>query len=450
MKEILRLKFPYLFLVLIFFKRIAGDEFLNSPVFEISENSAESSGSLGMLNFGHHQPLEDTTFDTQSQVLSEVFQDPSEHSTIGSIISENNSPTGKEKKFESLENKNYEYEQSQPSDASWSSRKGKRSQDLFSLQKILSKYSEDEIVLLNQYFTSFSLLLRKGLRKFIFKKYSPSHIRSSFAKRYVERFGGSKTKALLKLREFEKTLSLKHSAARRLFSSQFQLLTSTLNSAESLINLSEKWRYQPTYVSEPILIVNKASYNKLMSIRKKSKKVNIVLVSASSELIPKKYKKPDMSESYHELPKLSKTIYSFQESVFYEKADSESSFGKTQCKWNSSGKKRSKSIKNKLLCFFKSKKQSFFHIHYYDISNTAKFKYLMQILVRHKPNHYAQNAYPLIIIPVLIGIPQIDRHGSILGLNSVTEVTKRKKRHRKSFNNKKKKRNRKRKPMFGK
>ncbi|KAH8584568.1 uncharacterized protein ELE39_000458 [Cryptosporidium sp. chipmunk genotype I] len=446
----LKLKFIFLFLMLSLFRRTFGDEFSGYSTFQGTEGSTElSGGSLGMLNFGQDQSLEDTTFDTKSQVVPDTFQDSLEHSTIENMIFENNHQSGREYNIKFPENK---YKESPYSEPSTLSRREKRSQDLFSIHKILSKYSKEELVLLNEYLISFSMLLKKGFKKFIFKKYSPSHIRSKFAKIYSDKFGGSKSKALLKLREFEKILSLKHSAAKRLFHSQFRLLMSTLNSAEALIHLTEKWRYQPTYVSEPVLVVNKVSYTKLMNLcKKKSRKVNIVVVSASSELIPKKYRKSDLNDSYYELSKLSKTIHSFQESISSGESYSTLGLGTTHCNWNSSRKKKGKSTKSALRCFFKSKNRSFLHIHYYDITNTKKFKYLMQVLLRHKPNPYTQNAYPLIIIPALIGIPQIDKIGSILGLNSIIEVTKKKRKHRKSFNHRNKKKvNKKKRAMLGK
>ncbi|KAL5369405.1 putative signal peptide-containing protein [Cryptosporidium parvum] len=444
------LKFLFLFLALALLRNAAGDEFSDYSIFQSPESSTElSGGSLGMLNFGQKQSLEDTTFDTQSQVLLDHFQDPNEPSTIGNMISENNYPVERKEIIGSFDDK---YKESPYSETSMSSRRGKRSQNIFSINKILSKYSKEELALLNEYLISFSMLLKRRFRKFIFKKYSPSRIRSQFAKMYVDKFGGSKSKALLKLREFEKILSLKHSAARRLFHSQFNLLISTLNSAEALIYLTEKWRYQPTYISEPLLVVSKSSYNKLMNLcKKKSRKIKIVLVSASSELIPKKFRKSDLNDSFQELSKFSKTIHSFQESASSGGADSKLSLGTTQCNWDSSRKKKAKFTKSSLKCFFKPKKRSFFHIHYYDITNTAKFKYLMQVLLRYKPNPYSQNAYPLIIIPVLIGIPQIDKNGSILGLNSITEVTKKKRKYGKSFNHRnKKKSNKKKRTKLGK
>ncbi|KAK9173362.1 hypothetical protein CmeUKMEL1_12430 [Cryptosporidium meleagridis] len=444
------LKFLFLILVLALLRNAAGDELTDYSIFQSPEGSTElSDGGLGMLNFGQKQSLEDTTFDTQSQVLPDYFQDPSESSRIANMISENNYPVGPK---EIIGSSDHKYKESLYSETSMSSRRGKRSQNIFSINKILSKYSKEELALLNEYLISFSMLLKKRLKKFIFKKYSPSRIRSQFAKMYVDKFGGSKSKALLKLREFEKILSLKHSAARILFHSQFNLLVSTLNSAQTLIYLTEKWRYQPTYISEPLLVANKSSYNKLINLcRNKSRKIKILLVSASSELIPKKFRKSDLNDSFQELSKFAKTIHSFQESLSSEGPDSKLALGTTQCNWDSSRKKKAKFTKSRLKCFFKPKKRSFFHIHYYDITNAAKFKYLMQVLLRYKPNPYSQNAYPLIIIPALIGIPQIDKNGSILGLNSIKEVTKKKRKYGKSFNHRnKKKSNKKKRTKFGK
>lgn len=435
-----------LFLLLASLGRAGGSESSSPSMFKGSESSGEFSTSLGVLNLGQSQSLENTTFDTKNSLSLESFQDPSEPSTIGSMLSgDRYAEAGSGVRTAPYEPRDRVQEESSQPDSSKPSRKTKRSQDPFSVQKLLSKYSLEEVDLLNQYYLSFALLVRKGLKKYIFRRLSPSRIRSTFAKRYSERFGGSKAKALLRLREFEKRLSLKHSAARKLFATQLRLLTSTLGSAESLTHLSERWRHQPTYVSEPVLVVNKSSYHKLRNLcRKNAKKISVLLVSASPESIPKKYRKPDLSESYRNLPSLGKTIQSFQESV---------RSGETRCTWNSLGKgkrTKKKSFKSRLTCLFKSKKLSFAHIHYHDVSNVAIFKHLMLSLVRHRPDPHAQSPpLPLIIVPVLMGIPQVDGQGSILGLESIIEVSAKRKFGR-SHSARRKKRSRKSKSMLGK
>ncbi|KAJ1611918.1 putative signal peptide-containing protein [Cryptosporidium canis] len=395
--------------------RAVGHELSASSVFESSDGSVDPSADLDMLDFGPGQPLGDGSLAVQGRVS---LQDPPESSTVASMI-------GRESEYEVREG-----EESYLGELLGPPRRTRRSQELFSIPKILSKYSREEATVLNQYFLAFTLLTMKGIRRVFSRKFSPSQIRSKFASRFAKKFGGSKSKALLKLRDFERRLSLKYSAARKLFASQFQLLTSTLHSAESLIHLSQKWRYQPTHVSEPVLVVNKASYNKLRSLcRKKSKHVNIVLVSASPELVPRKYRKPDLNESHQNLKNFGEVLRSFQEST-----DS----GKTDCKWTPPGK-NGKKKRSKLSCFFKSRKQSVLHIHYYDVSNTETFKFLMLSLVRYKPKPRAQSAPPLIIVPVLIGIPQIDRQGSILGLSSITELTTRRRLFKSPSSKKKRK-----------
>lgn len=446
MKEMSSMKSLCLLFLLTSLGRAAGSGFPGSSAFEISDGSSENSASLGALNLGQGRLLEDTTFDSQSGPLLDIFQDASEPSTIGSMISGGeHSESEPYVRVDPSERRSHLQTKASSPGPAGSLKRTKRPQDPFSVQKLLSRYSRGEAALLNQYYLSFSLLVRKGIKKYIFRRLSPSRIRSTFAKRYAERFGGSKAKALLRLRDFERRLSLKHSAARKLFATQFQLLGSTLDSAESLIYFSEKWRHQPTYVSEPVLVVNKTSYNKLRSLcRKRARKVSVLLVSASPEFLPKKYRKPDLTESYRNLSSIGKTILSFQESVHS---------GETRCTWNSLGRKkrtRRRSVKSRLTCFFRSKKLSFAHIHYHDVSNVTMFKHLVLSLVRYRPDPHARSPpLPLVIVPVLIGIPQVDEQGSILGLSSIIEISA-KRRFGRSQAAKKRKRGRKNKSMLGK
>ncbi|KAH8741500.1 hypothetical protein FG386_003142 [Cryptosporidium ryanae] len=314
--------------------------------------------------------------------------------------------------------------------------RNKKVQKPFSIKQILSDYNSDETKLINEFYLAFTLLIRRGLKKYFFKKYKPSNIRSMFAKKYAQLFGCSTTSALLKLRDFERKLSLKHSAARKLFLSQFKLLEFTLNSYKANIHLARKWRNQPTYVSEPILVVNKASYNKISSLCKKGN-IDIILITASPENIPKKFGKPDLNESYLGLPKLSNLIQSIQNSLSGNDDEVFPTFGTTECKWRSS-KKKTKTIISKLFCFHRKKKQ-FVHIHFYDVKNVNIFTKLIKGILKYRPTIDTLEARPLFLIPALLGIPEINQKGTIIGLNSIN-IRKNPKKYRTNKNKRKKRR----------
>ncbi|KAH7649719.1 hypothetical protein FG379_001949 [Cryptosporidium bovis] len=312
--------------------------------------------------------------------------------------------------------------------------KSRKIQNPFSIKKILAEYKKDEIKLINEFHLAFALLIRKGLKKYFFRKYKPSNIRLMFAKKYSQLFGGSTSSALLKLRDFERKLSLKHSAARKLFSSQLKILEFALKSYKANIHLAEKWRNQPTYVNEPILVINKVSYDKIRSLCKKKKGIDIILITASPENIPKKFGTPDINESYLNIPKLSNIIQSIQNSFNGIDDEITPTFGTTECKWRHS-RSKSKSIRSRLLCFHKKKSQ-FFHMHFYDVKNVFIFSKLIKSTLRHKPNIDTLPTRPLFLIPVLLGIPEINQKGTIIGLNSI-KIRKNSKKNKKRKSKKK-------------
>ncbi|KAF7456605.1 hypothetical protein HWI79_2858 [Cryptosporidium felis] len=406
----------------------ASEEYSGPDIFEEQSGSGEISGTLGVLNFNQNS-MEGSIFDTQEEPqvhnsLREDSQSFPKDLTIGDMFTEKKTSLSHPSYGASVPEL-YETENSFQYEDLRTPGKRRGSQKRFSMEDIFPNYSREQLSLLNEFHLAFSLLVRKGLKKFIFKKYSPSHIRSTFAKKYVERFGGTKSKALVKLREFEKKLGLKHSAAKKLFVAQANLLKSTLNSFEAVIHLSQIWRNQPIYINEPIMVVNKSSFSKLRKIcRSKSKKITILFVSASTELVPKKFHKPDLNESVSNLSVLGKTLQSLLDSISLGEMNPSSRLGKTQCRWGSSKKGRSRSLKKRLTCF-SSPKQKIFHIHYYDVSNVRIFNRLIQNLHKYKSSPYARSpVQPLIIVPILMGIPQIGRQGLILGLNSIVEVSR--------------------------
>ncbi|KAK6590777.1 hypothetical protein RS030_132044 [Cryptosporidium xiaoi] len=344
----------------------------------------------------------------QEQSASYEADKARKHSIIDKLIDD-------ESEIDQLSTKINDYIDSEYSE-SRTTDKSRKIQKPFSIKKILAEYKKDEIKLINEFHLAFALLIRKGLKKYFFRKYKPSNIRMMFAKKYSQLFGGSTSSALLKLRDFERKLSLKHSAARKLFSSQLKILEFALKSYKANIHLAEKWRNQPTYVNEPILVINKVSYDKIRSLCKKKKGIDIILITASPENIPKKFGTPDINESYLNIPKLSNLIQSIQNSFNGIDDEITPAFGTTECKWRNSSK--SKSIRSRLLCFHKKKTQ-FFHMHFYDVKNVTIFSKLIRSTLRHKPNIETLPTRPLFLIPVLLGIPEINQKGTIIGLNSI-------------------------------
>ncbi|EEA04748.1 uncharacterized protein CMU_038140 [Cryptosporidium muris RN66] len=293
-----------------------------------------------------------------------------------------------------------------------------------SVTNLAKSFNNHELTFWNKYHNWLALSRRVKLIHGLLRRNRPSKIRQKFAREYIAHFGGSQNQAMKKLRMFEKRLNLVFFAAERLTKSQISILKASLDSISSLIMWSQQWRYQPTYISQPILVLSNKNFAKIKKLCiKEIKKSIIVIITASPSYLDEKFFEPDYFESIDQIGSIDELLHRI---VISSKnfSDSDNSEVLMSCSMKSESSERSRYSKRK--CKSRIKYSSFAHIHFSGVSDIYKFRSLIQQLSLYSP--YKSNIYtrPLFIVPILLGMPQIDTTGTILSYKALKTRKKRK------------------------
>ncbi|KAL7066306.1 hypothetical protein ACR3K2_32480 [Cryptosporidium serpentis] len=303
--------------------------------------------------------------------------------------------------------------------------RNKKIQYSVSVTNLAKSFNNHELIFWNKYHNWVALFKRVKLIHGLLRGNRPSKIRQKFAREYVAHFGGSQNQAMRKLRIFEKRLNLAFFAAERLTESQISILKVSLDSISSLIMWSQQWRYQPTYINQPILVLSNKKFAKIKKLCiKKIKKSIIVIITAAPSDLDKKFSEPDYFESIDQIDNIDELLHRI---VISSKNFGNSEDGEmlTICSIKSESFNRSKYSKRRK-CKSRVKYSSFAHIHFSGVSNIYKFRGLIRQLLLYSPSKSNIYTKPLFIVPTLLGMPQIDTAGTILSYKALR--TKRRKK----------------------